>query len=412
MPVPAPNQWSLHLVFTGMIASMTYVFGLSGGNFTLLLIAQGLFVFWVALIIATTHPLVVLNKGALVSIAVLAIVLASNILTNINNYQEADRGVSYAIAHGIGVFMFALAVVWASRNLQLSRILQCLAWLLLPLVVIALFFGFSQKSGGRPMLFGLQPNWWGEVAFGFVLCSLVVRHRTIHLLFILLGLVLMYVVQSRGAMLGAVVGIGAFWAVKYRPFGKKALRKLAVVGIFAILALLIVFASGLWVSIAEFLVSKVLFLDDPYRGVDSNLTGRIEGYLQAIAIFVENPFFGQGFDTLYEVHNGFLRWAGEGGIILLGLMVYLIFSALVRAWRYRNDWAFAALLAIIVYFLTYPRALNLNLVGVLFFLALFCRGSLVAQSDSRHVVVVPDRNKRLAGRQTPHFFRDSTDDDK
>ena len=130
-------------------------------------------------------------------------------------------------------------------------------------------------------------------------------------------------------------------------------------------------ATDFWSAILDIVESKILLLNDPYRGVGSGLTGRLADWWIAIEIFVENPVFGQGFDTLTEVHNGFLRWAGEGGVLLLGVMLLLIITVLVRAWRSHNNWVFAALLGIMAYMMTYPRALNMNLVGMLFFLALF-----------------------------------------
>jgi len=359
------------VVFAALIACMTYIFGLSGGNLILLMVAQGLFVFWTVFVVAVNRENVALNKGSINTLLILAAVLVSNVVVNMNSLASLNTSIPFVSAHIVGILMFAFAAIWATSELQPSYILKCLAWMLLPIIVLAIAVGSIQEVYGRATPFGVHPNWWGEVAFGFVLCSLALRRVLIRSLFVSLGFLLMYMVQSRGALLGALAAVMTFWAMHYRPLNYKAMRNLALVGVAALIGLLIMFASGIWVSIVEFIFSEVLFLDDPNRGIDSDLTGRIDGYLEAAAIFLENPIFGQGFDTLLDVHNGFLRWAGEGGLILLGVMIYLMVSAMKRTWRCRDDWGFAVIFGIATYLLTYPRALNLNLVGLLFFLAIF-----------------------------------------
>ena len=120
-----------------------------------------------------------------------------------------------------------------------------------------------------------------------------------------------------------------------------------------------------------FFEDHILLLYDPYRGLGTGFTSRVYSWKESIDIFLKKPVFGHGLDTLNFVHNGFLRFASEGGIILFGVILVMILSALGSAWRKRNDLAFAILIGVIVYFMTYPRALNLNVVGVLFMLSLF-----------------------------------------
>ena len=221
------------------------------------------------------------------------------------------------------------------------------------------------------------------MAFGFILCSLTLNRAVTKIFFIVIGIGLMFTVQSRGALLGVAVSILAYLFMQSRPLGVVSVKKLKIFVIVMLGGLVFGMSTGLWLTILDIVESKILLLNDPYRGAGTGLTGRLADWWIAIEIFIENPIFGQGFDTLGGVHNGFLRWAGEGGILLLGVMLLLMITALVHSWHRSNDWVFAVLLGIIAYLMTYPRALNLNLVGMLFFFALFhWKGASIQRSKA------------------------------
>lgn len=359
------------LMFAGLIAAMVYIFAITGANFKQLVIVQGVFVLWVIFSIVFTRDRIEFSAYSIFALLILALVLISNLFVNINNYDVIDGDLAFAIAHVGGILFFAFAAQWAVSNLQPDCILKSIAWMLAPLVILALAMGLIDAQTSRSTPFGVHPNWWGEVAFGFILCSLVLNRMMTKVFFIVIGIGLMITVQSRGALLAVTVSIFAYLLVQHRPLGIVSKKKLKIFGVIMIAGLVLGMMTGMWLTILDIIESKVLFLNDPYRGADSGLTGRVAGWLVAIEIFVENPIFGQGFDTLLEVHNGFIRWAGEGGVLLLGVMLLLIITALVQSWCSHNDWVFAALLGIMAYMMTYPRALNLNLVGMLFLMALF-----------------------------------------
>jgi O-antigen ligase len=101
------------------------------------------------------------------------------------------------------------------------------------------------------------------------------------------------------------------------------------------------------------------------------LTGRLDGWQKAFDIFMAQPIFGQGFDTLTEVHNGFLRLAGEGGLMLLLVTVALIGTGLRNAMKTKNYLAASIILGYLIYAMTYPRMLNMNLAAAVFYLSVF-----------------------------------------
>jgi len=241
--------------------------------------------------------------------------------------------------------------------------------MLVPLIIWTVILGL--QTSGRANPYALHPNWWGEMAFGFSLCALAVKRRKIKRIFISIAFFLMYMVQSRGAMLATVISVFIYWILQFRPFGKTELKRLIFNFLLVVSILFFLFFMDWLPLIVNFVEERILFLDDPYRGLGTGLTGRLDNWKESVAIFWGNPIFGHGVDTLIETHNGFLRLAAEGGIMLFGIILTLMFSAMLSAWRRRNNLVFAILLGISAYFMTYPRALNLNLVGFIFLLSLF-----------------------------------------
>ncbi len=281
---------------------------------------------------------------------------------------EGLRGVG--LPHIWGSF-FIFAAQWAASNLQLENLLGYISLMLAPLILSALYVGLIDFEKSRSIPFGLHPNWWEEVAFGFVLCSLVLKRFLLKAFFIGIGIGLMISVQSRGALLAVLVLFLAYFIMQFRPLGEASIKRLLILSVVFLVCLIISFVTGLLSEFLNIIESKVLLLNDPYRGIDSRMTGRLDGWMHAIMIFKDNPVFGQGIDTLLEVHNGFLRWAGEGGVLLLGVMMLLILSSMAWSWHRLHEWNFAVLMGIMAYLMTYPRALNMNLVSMVFFIALF-----------------------------------------
>jgi len=377
-------------IFAGLIAAMVYIFALTGGSFKQLVIVQAAFVLWIVFSIAFSQKRIAFSAHSIFILLILAIVLTSNLTVNLANYGTADRSFAFSAVHVVGILAFAFAAQWAVSNLRPAFILESISWMLAPLIILALAMGWGYYAEStRAAPFGVHPNWWGEVAFGFILCSLASRRVIVKIFFIAVGIGLMIVVQSRGALLAAMVSLLAYFAMQYRPLGMVAVKKLAIFGVMILGGLVFIMMTDLKSVILDTIESKILLLNNPHRGLDSGLTGRFAGWREAAEIFIENPIFGQGFNTLVNVHNGFLRWAGEGGILLLGVMLLLVISALVRSWRRRNDWAFAVLLGIMAYMMTYPRALNLNLVGMVFFLALFPWKGVQIRSGNANLTEFP-----------------------
>lgn len=311
----------------------------------------------------------------------LSIVLISTILFNTGNYSETSAPLEVALAHVAGIIGILFALRWAATNFATQTLLRNLALLLTPLVMLAI--AASMQSGdfyARQSPFGIHPNWWGELGFALTACALAFPHWKARAFPLALAILLFVLVQSRGALLAAVscIGIYVFLSTRWKRLFNSLRLALAS-------ALLVAIAVGLFVyqyrSIQAwlFLRDEILLWDDSYRGIDSGLTGRLSGWREAFDIFMAQPVLGQGIDTLTDVHNGFLRLAGEGGLMLLLAMGLFIGMGLRDALKAKNHLAVSIILGYLIYAMTYPRMLNMNLAAVVFYLSLF--------SSKRHSTV-------------------------
>ena len=131
-------------VFAILISIMVYVFSLSEGNFKLLVIAQGLFSFWLIYNFIFNLGETRFSFYGITAWWILSLVLIGNLWINNANYSVAEKSFQFAAAHIVGILIFVLAAQWAARNLNPERILECLAWMLAPLVLFAIFLKFGR----------------------------------------------------------------------------------------------------------------------------------------------------------------------------------------------------------------------------------------------------------------------------
>ena len=358
--------------FAIALAAMAYIFALSGGKLPLLVVAQGS-VMLIAVLGFVFPSYSSLRRGNAVWLSLLSVVMFSAILFNTGNYSETSVSVEFALVHIGGVIGMLFALQWAATNLMAQRVLRNLAFLLTPLVMFAI--AISLTSGGlasRQSPLDIHPNWWGELGFALTACALAMPRWWARAVPIAAAVILFILVQSRGALLAAFSSIVTYLLLSTRWHRLLNPSRLAIVSALA------TFASVTFLVYQHHTIQAWLFIRDdillwnnPYRGADSGLTGRVTGWQDAFAIFMESPIFGNGIDTLTDVHNGFLRLAGEGGLILLLTIGALIGVGLRNAAKARNYLAISIMLGYIIYAMTYPRMLNMNLAAVVFYLSVF-----------------------------------------
>jgi hypothetical protein len=344
---------------------MAYVFVF--GGFEALVLAQ-------AAVLAMPLAGILLGRASLdlrnITLAVaVAVAILLGLLFNLGNYPAGEVSAQFALLHAAGLIGMLLALQWAATNLDAEKIVGRLAVFLFPLIAFGV--AVSLLSGGtilRQSPLGIHPNWWGELAFAFTACSLALRKRW-RVLFIATAVALMVLVESRGALLASVVSVGAYTALSVRHIRLTRARFAAVLALCLVVLSVFAYRQDWLVSAFEFGRDDVLLLNDKYRGVGTGLTGRLDGWREAVDVFSGNLLLGSGLDTLEDVHNGFLRVAGENGLVLLVVMLGAIALALHD--QRRNYLALSILLGYIAYAMTYPRMLNMNAASAIFYLSLF-----------------------------------------
>jgi len=358
--------------FSVALAALAYGFALTDGSTSVLTLSQG------AVLLVSALGMMTPGRGHMhrhyfVLLCMLFAILLSTVLFNIASYSEAGKSPELAISHAFGMIALMLSLQWASTVLRPHEILRNIAILLLPLIALAVIEGLS--TGGlnsRQNPLNIHPNWWGELGFAFTVCALALpqwKYRAVMIAFVT---ALFLLVQSRGALIASAVSLSSyllFSTRSRRPLTPSPRMLVWIPIMLAAIAIIInQYQSGF---LLEFMRDDVLRFNDPYRGIDSGLTGRISGWQEAVDVFMANPILGSGLDTLTHVHNGFLRLAGEGGAVLLLTIIALIVIGFRNAIKVENYLAASIILGYIAYAITYPRMLNMNLASVVFYFALF-----------------------------------------
>jgi hypothetical protein len=361
----------LEAIMALALASMAYSFVLSRGSLVALIPFQALAIF-VPVLAMLCGRRSELRLSELVLWLVISAFLALSVLVNMPSYKTGSTTLSFAVVHLCGLVAMLLALLWTAYNLRPEIVFRNVAILLLPLVAGAVLIGLL--DGGfllRQAPLGIHPNWWGELAISFIFGALVISGWVYRFLLVTMASLLLVLVQSRGAILSVGVGVILYCLLSFREVRVRRSR-VAVVLLLGLVGVSVAASlPGLPQATYDFVVGNVLVLNDPNRGVGTGLTGRLEGWQQGATVFSENLIFGGGLDTLPDVHNGFLRVAGENGLGFLLLLAFLISRAFHESYVQANAWRFAVVGAYFVYAMTYPRMLNMNLTATLFVVCLF-----------------------------------------
>jgi len=239
----------------------------------------------------------------------------------------------------LGLFVFMLAIVLASAELDSERFIRNLllgyAAMHAGAALIALIDGnfIWGRFMGR-----LGPNFWGAVCGYGVLAASVAQRKSLFLIIAAVDLSVLILTQNRSSMLAAATGglllimLAYHWATLS---GKLWMWLAGITG-----AVLLMFAM-------PFLLSKILMVDDPRRGLESGGTGRAAAWRQAIDVFERHPLLGVGYrhhedyiTAASSAHQAYLATAADMGI--LGLLLYLSFltvgigAGLYKALVYRS----------------------------------------------------------------------------
>lgn len=137
--------------------------------------------------------------------------------------------------------------------------------------------------------------------------------------------------SSRGALLAVVFSIGLFWIVRQDyTLTKTGIISIAILifGYFYIMSIFEILYTYLQsIGIESTALHKLLYLNDITNG-------REDIAVSAYELFLNSPIWGNGiasYEELYDryVHNCFIQFLDEGGILYLLLMTYFIAKSFI-----------------------------------------------------------------------------------
>jgi hypothetical protein len=255
-----------------------------------------------------------------------------------------------------------------------SRVMRQLMFLLFP---IFMYVALTQRHAsdytwGRWMPGGMQPNWWGMMSLGLTWCAFTWKNVLIRFAPLALSLYFMISVQSRGSSVALLPAL-FFASGWFYPLSKNNILRLLAIFFLGFLMVTIWGINSevrLLNKITDFLINDVMRANDQYRGLNSGMSGRTEGYEIAWKGFSESPVFGKGFGHYNFVHNGFLLTLAESGIFTFMGMLYLFYTSIRSAIK-GNRWNnLGYLISYLIALMTFPRSFNINMTGILLLLVM------------------------------------------
>lgn len=219
-----------------------------------------------------------------------------------------------------------------------------------------------------------------EIAMGMGFAALLSGRKLVLIITLPLAFYIIFLTQMR------IAGLGLFAALSFMIFVDGTLTKylrwwgITLVSLFVCI-LVLYFQSELLSAIRA-----LLLFDDPHRGLESGLSGRVDTFKSALSKAFERPFAGNGFQDplVNHSHNGYILVIGQLGFLLGGLILCYLALGGMLAFRYRSLSEAAVTFGYLIFLVGQPRLFNLQLgifVGVVCALRLLLRTSIAKKLD-------------------------------
>jgi O-antigen ligase len=175
----------------------------------------------------------------------------------------------------------------------------------------------------------MEPNWWGLIGLSVAAAALGARRIFPFGLFgVGTGLLTMYDASARGSIVGFLCAVLVLALISAKGVRGGALVRALVLSVCAIGVTMVL--SPYLPHFATLIADNVFKANDPYRGLDSGLSGREFVWAAAIDMWRTHPLLGAGWhqqDTLMHMgtHNSYLAALVDLGIV--GLIFYVSFLA-------------------------------------------------------------------------------------
>jgi len=310
------------------------------------------------------------NKLFLLLILIYSITVVVSLFKN--NFQLSIILIPYIFLFMQLPFMIIIASLSEEKKKSFIRNLHIC---LLPYILVVYYdyFQLNISSNLRYIPENIQPNQIGEIIFLFIITSIFFQKNLIKIISIILGTVILFFLQSRGAMVASFL----FLFIYYNNFIRNK-----IIYFFLFLITLIYFQ--------DFIIYKVLLIDDPYRGLNTGFVGRFEGWVEGISIFFENFLFGSGYRTNVHVHNGFIRMFSELGLLFSLIVLIVLLKALFKNFKLcffadnsLKKFYVSSLISYIFLYMFAPRYINLNIMSV-FILFILLNSLISIENDKKY----------------------------
>jgi O-antigen ligase len=234
-------------------------------------------------------------------------------------YGQSDLSAAASVA--LMVYAFGLALILCATNASnefFRSLLVAVAVLNMAALCIALTKGVYVS--GR-LVYRAGPNYLGMMATMVICCGLAWRPWWPKVLAAGLAVLILLLTSSRGAIVAVCAASAVVWMIWL--LRSTALRRtwMIVLTIAAVIPPALIAGGPI--------LDHVFKLSDRSRGLGSGATGRMEAWMQTIALILEHPFFGVGhrqhqhlITAASSAHNAYLTVAAELG--LMGLTAYLL----------------------------------------------------------------------------------------
>lgn len=265
-------------------------------------------------------------------------------------------------------------------------------------VFISMAFLLHGFPGENRFVGGIQPNYFAQMTLAGVFAFCLASNRG-NWLAVLAGLVVILLVSSRSSLLGLLVFSGTALFIPFFFFRlHKAQRTLFIV--VALITLLLIVVIGLQQESIVDIITNVLALDDPYRGLGTGGSGRVLHLIRAAINIASQPFAGFGFRSSTSVDELYTDTAYVNIILDLGIPVGTLFIGLLCYAPIRrlhvllqqsekeqvsfHSKVLAVQISALCMMLFQPYYLNIgNMWSIMFILSIFAReGELVKQIAS------------------------------
>lgn len=320
-------------------------------------------------------------RAFLLLVALIVGPLVASMLLHAESYGFVRFGTGLARIVALAIYMTTIAVLVAHPH---GAAILKRAFVALACVMLAVFAYYALVepvwSWGRFEPGDFQPNWWGELMVAIVFGGAFVDRRLIRYAFWGCALVGLVLVQSRGS-LGAALTVIAFATLHHE--GWRRLLTIGSVGAVFVLPVVVlldvlVLGNAIFAPAVRWVSESVLLLDDPNRGLESGLAGRVESWAVAFEVIAAHPVLGVGFSRSdlismeaigTAIHNGHLSLLADLGALLYAVLLAMMAIAIVVALRRGELVAFGMLVAFSLFYMIFgPRGVNMSVLSMVFWM--------------------------------------------